>query len=275
MFIIGVVGGVHLQSSAAQADGDAASDTLLNSRRAGPIAIGKPLSAVTEFEISAEREIDATTTGFALSRDRQVVAVVGTSGGPDAPINLIIVLSSEFRTAEGVSPGSAVASAESVYGTAILSYDPAGIGLEELIVSSGPPGLRFFTSDSPEPQAGVYIDGRFATTSYRAQSTIDSIWIDCRTGPCPQPRPAPAAADTAEAAPTAPAPDTPDTPDTTDTTEATEQAAPVAEEPLAATGISSLLAAVALVVVGAGLWTIGVRNVLRLAARDKLLNRPI
>lgn len=244
--------GAQVLSSSSQ---DAPGETVLNQWGAGPIAIGATLDQLGEFDVSSERTIYPGMSGYVISIDDQVVALVATAGGADAPIELVIVVGTMFRTAAGIGPGSTVGAVEQAYGTAILSTGPNGGGREMLSVSSGPPGLQLVTANADDTRAGVYVEGVDATTWYSPQATVIAIWIDCRTRQCTA---APAPSSTTEFETDAEEP-------------ATEE--PAAEQPpvtLANTGHSNTGAAAGFATLGGGLLAIGVRNLIRIADRDAL-----
>ncbi|MDY6783851.1 MAG: hypothetical protein SW833_15130 [Cyanobacteriota bacterium] len=99
------------------------------------------------------------------------------------PIPFLMTDNSQYRTAEGVGPGVAIAIAEQAYGDATLYYSVENESREFVRFANPPaPNLSFRTQGSPGDFAGIYEASAetsfYGTQQFRPDSAIASVFLD-------------------------------------------------------------------------------------------------
>lgn len=152
---------------------------VITSDGLGPVRIGASLDEVRAqlpegYVLGDQVPIAPDFDGFVISVDGAVHALIPVSDNGVVPS--VIVLSDEYRTADGIGPGSLVGDAEDVYGDATLSWSADDEGRERVVYENQPSGLSFRTSEAVGPQAGIYGNGT-TTVLYEPDSRLTSVWI--------------------------------------------------------------------------------------------------
>lgn len=232
----------------------------------GPLQIGSSIDAIRaqlpdDFEMGDAVPIGPDMFGHVVTQDDAVRFLIPEPDPGGAPVQTIVVLSSEFQTATGVGPGTAVGEAEDAYGDVILRWDEQA-GREVATFRRQPTGLVFRTSEAAEPRAGIYGEGRTTTKLYDPDAVLSSVSISLDIDAAEEPEPEPTA--TPEPEPTA-------TPEPAATEDPEPTATPVPEPTaplLAETGASTaplMGVGMALLAGGAGLVRTSRRHARRLS----------
>lgn len=181
-----------LFSATASPNADAQNDDrLITPTGAGPAVIGSTVEDITEalgssYQLSGREQVISGYEGHVVRMDGEVVFWAAGESGQDR-LNLFIITSSEFQTAEGVGPGTTIAAAEAKYGQATLSFENGSSSREFVTFKDiADSNIRFRTAGSSNMKIGEYKDGADTTNKYKDDAEIASIWIQCELSQCPK-----------------------------------------------------------------------------------------
>lgn len=124
----------------------------------------------------------------------RVLVVAGEPSGDGAPVTLVATRNPNYRTAEGIGPGSTLEEAAAAYGAPTLSYSTDDESREYASFANYPhPGVRFRVDagSSATGLAGRYATrGEYNTTrDYDPGARISLVMVDLRAGPAAAGRP--------------------------------------------------------------------------------------
>lgn len=140
-----------------------------------------------DYEISDEVRITVDFTGHVVSRDGTVQFRAVKANAPGDELSLFIVNNPEFRTAEGVGPGSSIAEGEQIYGNATLTRNPENESREFVEFQDQTDSrVAFRTPGIAGTYVGEYDGEATETADYDEDGVIAAVWISCRPGrDCP------------------------------------------------------------------------------------------
>lgn len=157
------------------------------------MTFGELKAAMPEATFTVESPFMVDFDAIAVAQDGEVqfyiLYLAGDTFDDTAVLQGLLTENPEYRTAEGIGPGSPIAEAEAVYGNAILAYNTDNESREYVRFAQHPAGnLAFRTGTGPE--AGLYpdVDASYhETEDYRPDATIQSAMIICLTEDCTAP----------------------------------------------------------------------------------------
>jgi len=118
-----------------------------------------------------------------------ILYLAGDNFSDTTPIQGLLTEHPDFRTPQGIGPGSTIAEAEAAYGDATLSYNTENESREYVRFQNHPsPNMAFRTGTGGD--AGIYpeADSTFhETQEYRPDATIQSVMVICLREGCAAP----------------------------------------------------------------------------------------
>jgi len=158
-------------------------------------ALKKALAGKAEFKVKSPFIVDFDAIAVIESGKEQYY-ILYPAGSPLADSDVIEALvtdNPDYRTAEGVGPGTPIKQAEAVYGEATLSYNTLNESREYVKFAKLPSkAIAFRTKATPSQQlAGIYPSSKTEfkqTKEFQKTASIGSVEVYCRQN-CPLPSP--------------------------------------------------------------------------------------
>jgi hypothetical protein len=176
---------------------DATSDRLISDAGIGSALLGMTLGEFKQAIGDAYRlepiapfmaDFDAIAVQQNGEAQYYILHLAGTPLTDDDRIQGLRTDNPRYQTAEGIGPGSAIATAEALYGNATLSYNVDNEGREYVRFDAFElTNLVFGTGNANVETAGIYPDSTSAyneTDDYRPDAAIESILLVCLTAGC-------------------------------------------------------------------------------------------
>lgn len=160
----------------------------------GPARLGMTLGALKQafpeatYEVTSPFmvDIDAITVSVGEQVQFYILHLSSDPLGDTDAIELLMTDNPDFRTAEGVGPGTTIQQAESLYGKATLNHHTAYESREYVEFEELPYAGMGFRSDQwgGRDFAGIYADNEggeyFTTGEYRDGATIGAVRLQLR-----------------------------------------------------------------------------------------------
>ena len=168
----------------------------------GPAKVGmtyaqlkKLLAGKAEFKVKSPFIVDFDAIAVSQGGKEQFYILYPT-GVPLADTDVIEALVTDnpnYRTAQGVGPGTAIEQAEAVYGKASLSYNSLNESREYVQFANQPSKDIAFRTKAPpsQPFAGIYPGSKAElkkTSKFQKAASIGLVEVYCRQN-CPLPVP--------------------------------------------------------------------------------------
>ncbi|HEY9610868.1 hypothetical protein [Allocoleopsis sp.] len=168
----------------------------------GPAKVGmtyaqlkKQLAGKAEFKVKSPFIVDFDAIAVSQGGKEQFYILYPT-GVPLAESDVIEALVTDnpnYRTAQGVGPGTAIEQAEAVYGKASLSYNSLNESREYVQFTNQPSKDIAFRTKAPasQPFAGIYPASKAElkkTSKFQKAASIGLVEVYCRQN-CPLPAP--------------------------------------------------------------------------------------
>jgi hypothetical protein len=124
-------------------------------------------------------DLDAIAVNKSGEVQYYILYPAGTTFSDANSIELLLSDNSNFRTVEGVGPGTSLKQAEAVYGDATLSYNTQNESREQVRFANQPDqNVTFQTTATNQQFAGIYtsVSGEYnETKQFQKSATIRSI----------------------------------------------------------------------------------------------------
>lgn len=169
------------------------SSRLITKNSAGAVRLGMTVAQVREALPQAELSRTVEGDGIAMIEVRQGSAVemvlYAGEADPESPIaeqarvEVISVLGSRFRTADGVHPGMRLRDVEKIYGKLVKITLSEIESHEHALLARQPAGLSFKIELPEIGLAGKYPPGRSETRVYAPSAVVRRIEVDGRSAP--------------------------------------------------------------------------------------------
>lgn len=171
--------------------------TLISATGVGDAQLGmtlgdlkQKLGTTVEFQVESPFMVDFDA--IAISRDGEVqYYILHLAGEPlkdSDTIQGLLTKNPDFRTAEGVGPGSTLQQAEQAYGQVTLSYNTDNESREYARFERQPAAnISFGTGNGNAESAGIYTPSGNSyneTQTYKPDATIESVLVVCFSETC-------------------------------------------------------------------------------------------
>jgi len=180
----------------------ASSDVTISAEGIGPAKLGmtfgqlkKMLAGKAEFKVKSPFIVDFDAMAIVQSGKEQyyILYPAGVPMADSYVIEALVTDNPNYRTAQGVGPGSAIEQAEAVYGKATLSYNTLNESREYIKFANQPSkDIAFRTKAvSGQPLAGIYPSSKAElrqTNKFQKAASIGLVEVYCRQN-CPLPSP--------------------------------------------------------------------------------------
>ncbi len=175
---------------------------LISAQGIGPAKVGMKLGELkqvlggkAEFQVKSPFIVDFDAIAVTQAGKEQYY-ILYPAGVPMADSDVIEALVTDnpnYRTAQGVGPGTSIQQAEGVYGDATLSYNTLNESREYVEFANQPSKDISFRTQAPQNQqlAGIYPSSKAElkeTKKFPETATIGRVEVYCRQN-CPLPLP--------------------------------------------------------------------------------------
>lgn len=177
-------------------------DQLISSEGIGPAKVGmkfgelkKALAGKAEFQVKSPFIVDFDAIAVTQAGKEQfyILYPAGVPLTDSDVIEALLTNNPNYRTAQGVGPGTPIEQAETVYGKATLSYNTLNESREYVKFANPPSKDIAFRTQAPQGQtvAGIYPSSKAEskeTKNYQKSAVIGIVEVYCRQN-CPLPSP--------------------------------------------------------------------------------------
>ncbi len=175
---------------------------LISPEGIGPAKVGmkfgelkKALAGKAEFKVKSPFivDFDAIAVTQAGKEQLYILYQAGVPLNDSDVIEALVTNNPNYRTAQGVGPGTPIEQAETVYGKASLSYNTLNESREYVKFANPPSKDISFRTQAPQgqPLAGIYPSSKAEskeTKNYQKGAVIGIVEVYCRQN-CPLPSP--------------------------------------------------------------------------------------
>jgi hypothetical protein len=179
---------------------ETADSKLISATGIGPAQLGMTLGDLktilgSEFQFTVESPFIVDFDAIAVRQgEKALFYILFLPGQPLTDTDAIEGLytdNPDFRTNQGVGPGTPIQEAEQAYGTATLSYNTQNESREYVRFAQQPSAnISFATGNGSQNAAGIYpspTQDYNETKQYRDDATIQSVLVVCLTEGCAPP----------------------------------------------------------------------------------------
>jgi hypothetical protein len=155
----------------------------------------KRLAGKAEFQVKSPFIVDFDAIAITQGGKEQyfILYPAGTPLADSDVIEALVTDNPNYRTAQGVGPGTPIKQAEAVYGDATLSYNSLNESREYVKFANQSSKAIAFRSDAPQGQqlVGIYPSSKTEfkqTKEFDKTASIGLVEVYCRNN-CPLPSP--------------------------------------------------------------------------------------